>query len=136
MTKRAGFVIIPFMKQILIILAFMAFAVPSLAGDIEKGAKVYKKCVSCHQIGEGATHRIGPQLNGILGRGIAALADYRYSKAMKKYATQNPKWNEATLTAYLGNPRKVVAGTKMSFAGLRRPQDIANVIAYMKTASR
>lgn len=123
------------MKQILIMVALMAFAAPSFAADIKMGAKVYKKCASCHQIGEGATHRIGPQLNGIVGRGIATLADYRYSKAMKNYATQNPKWNEATLSTYLGNPRKVVVGTKMSFAGLRRPKDIANVIAYMKNAS-
>lgn len=120
-----------------LILAFITFNMPlvSHAADIEAGAKVYKKCVACHLIGAGAKHRIGPQLNNIIGRTIAGLRDYRYSKAMTDYAQQKGKWNEETLAAYLSNPRRTVPGTKMSFAGLRRDKDIANVIAYMKTAS-
>lgn len=105
---------------------------PSYAGDAEKGAKVYKKCVSCHMIGDKAKNRVGPQLNGIIGREIAALGDYKYSKAMVKYGEAEKVWSEANLAAYLANPRKTVKGTRMAFAGLRKQKDVDNVIAYLK----
>ena len=105
---------------------------PSYAGDAEKGAKVYKKCVSCHMIGDKAKNRVGPQLNGIIGREIAALGDYKYSKAMVKYGEAEKVWSEENLGAYLANPRKTVKGTRMAFAGLRKQADVDNVIAYLK----
>ena len=111
-------------------LAFMAS--PALAADVTKGAKVYKKCVSCHMIGDKAKNRVGPQLNGIIGREIASLADYKYSKAMVKYAAAEKVWSEENLGAYLANPRKTVKGTRMAFAGLRKQADVDNVIAYLK----
>mgnify|MGYP001235885671 CR=1 FL=1 len=108
------------------------FTLPSQAGDAEKGAKVYKKCVSCHMIGEGAKNRVGPQLNGIIGRDIGAIADYKYSKAMVKYAATAKIWSEENLNAYLESPRKVVKGGRMAFAGLRKEKDRNDVIAYLK----
>ena len=108
---------------------------PYPQGDAEKGAKVFKKCVSCHMIGAKAKNRVGPHLNNIIGREIAVLEDYRYSKAMKAYADVEPVWSEAVLDAYLANPRKAVKGTRMSFAGLRKEKDRHNVIAYLKQAS-
>ena len=114
-------------------LAALAFiAVPASAADVAKGAKVYKKCVSCHMIGDNAKNRVGPQLNGIIGREIAALGDYKYSKAMVKYAAAEKVWSEDNLSAYLANPRKTVKGTRMAFAGLRKQADVDNVIAYLK----
>lgn len=107
-------------------------ATPSLAADAEKGAKVYRKCVSCHMIGDKAKNRVGPQLNGIVGREIAALGDYKYSKAMVKYAATAKVWNEDNLSAYLESPRKLVKGGRMAFAGLRKQKDRDNVIAYLK----
>ena len=86
------------------------FTLPSQAGDAEKGAKVYRKCVSCHMIGDGAKNRVGPQLNGIIGREIGAIADYKYSKAMVQYAATAKIWSEENLAAYLENPRKLVKG--------------------------
>ena len=109
---------------------------PYPAGDAEKGAKVFKKCVSCHMIGDKAKNRVGPHLNNIIGREIAVLEDYRYSKAMIAYAEKEPVWSEAVLDAYLANPRKAVKGTRMSFAGLRKEKDRHNVIEYMKQASK
>lgn len=108
------------------------FMLPAHAGDVVKGAKIYKKCVSCHMIGDGAKNRVGPHLNGIIGREIGAIADYKYSKAMVKYATTAKVWSEENLAAYLESPRKVVKGGRMAFAGLRKEKDRADVIAYLK----
>ena len=83
-------------------------------------------------IGDKAKNRVGPQLNGIIGREIAALGDYKYSKAMVKYAAAEKVWSEDNLSAYLANPRKTVKGTRMAFAGLRKQADVDNVIAYLK----
>lgn len=120
-------------SKALMSLAALAFiTVPASAADVAKGAKVYKKCVSCHMIGDKAKNRVGPQLNGIIGREIAALGDYKYSKAMVKYAAAEKVWSEDNLSAYLANPRKTVKGTRMAFAGLRKQADVDNVIAYLK----
>ena len=113
----------------LILAAFMA---PVYAGDAVKGATVYKKCVSCHMIGDGAKNRVGPHLNGIVGRKISAIADYKYSKAMVAYAAAAEIWSEENLDAYLESPRKVVKGGRMAFAGLRKEKDRNDVIAYLK----
>jgi cytochrome c len=118
-----------------IMLVAVVLALPSsfvAAGDAVKGAKVYKKCVSCHMIGDGAKNRVGPQLNGIIGREIAAIGDYKYSKAMVKYAATAKIWSEENLAAYLESPRKLVKGGRMAFAGLRKEKDRANIIAYLK----
>lgn len=121
------------LAKTLMSLAALAFiATPALAADVEKGAKVYKKCVSCHMIGDKAKNRVGPQLNGIIGRDIASLSDYKYSKAMVKYGEAQKVWSEENLGAYLANPRKTVKGTRMAFAGLRKQADVDNVIAYLK----
>ena len=121
------------MRKLVVTLAATAFfASPAIAGDAAKGAKVYKKCVSCHMIGDKAKNRVGPQLNGIIGRDIASLADYKYSKGMTAYAEKEKAWNEENLAAYLANPRKTVKGTRMAFAGLRKQKDRDNVIAYLK----
>ena len=108
------------------------FLLPAHAGDGVKGAKIYKKCVSCHMIGEGAKNRVGPHLNGIIGREIGAIADYKYSKAMVKYAATAKVWSEENLAAYLESPRKLVKGGRMAFAGLRKEKDRADVIAHLK----
>lgn len=113
-----------------------AHAEPYPTGDAEKGLKVFRKCVSCHMIGDKAKNRVGPHLNNIVGRKIAVLEDYRYSKAIKAHAEKEPEWSEAALDAYLANPRKAVKGTRMSFAGLRKEKDRHDVIEYMKQASK
>ena len=125
-----------FLGAYVLAMAGQAHAGPYPAGDAEKGAKVFKKCVSCHMIGDKAKNRVGPHLNNIIGREIAVLEDYRYSKAMKAHVEKEPVWSEAALDAYLANPRKAVKGTRMSFAGLRKEKDRHDVIEYMKQASK
>jgi len=119
-------------KTIITAFGLALFVAPVHAGDAVKGAKVYKKCVSCHMIGDKAKNRVGPQLNGIIGRAIASVDGYKYSKAMVKYAAAEKNWNETNLDAYLTKPSKVVKGGRMAFAGLRKETDRANVIAYLK----
>ncbi|MEQ6204912.1 c-type cytochrome [Sulfitobacter sp. HNIBRBA2951] len=104
-------------------------------GDVDKGAKVFSKCTGCHQIGEGATDRIGPHLNGIFGRGAAAHDGYRYSKSMKRAGDDGLVWTAETLDAYLENPRALVSKTRMSFRGLKDAEDRADVLAYMRSFS-
>ncbi len=103
---------------------FAAFA----EGDIEDGEKVFKKCKACHMVGPDAKNRVGPMLNGVVGRASAQVDGYKYSKAMK---AAELTWDEETLSAYLANPRKAVKGTKMAFAGLKKDDDRENIIAYL-----
>ena len=95
-----------------------------------QGEKVFGKCKSCHQVGEGAKNRSGPHLNGVVGRAIGSVDGFRYSGAMSE---MGGVWDEATLAAFLANPRGAVKGTKMSFAGLKSEDDIAAVTEYLKT---
>jgi cytochrome c len=114
------------------VLAFggTALAQPALPpGNAEDGAKVFKKCHVCHQIGPDAHNSVGPVLNGVVGRPAGAYPGYNYSSANKN---SHLVWDEATLAKYLPNPRGFVPGTKMTFVGLKRPQDVADVIAYLK----
>lgn len=101
----------------------------SLTGDAAHGEKVFTQCKACH-VAEKGVNRIGPSLWGVVGRPAGSIAGYKYSDANKNSGIT---WTDNELFAYLEAPRKVVPGTKMSFAGLRQPQDRADVIAYLKT---
>ena len=105
------------------------------AGDAAAGAKVFKKCKSCHIVGAGAKNRVGPHLNNIIGRNVGAVDGFKYSKGLMAFATENPVWTESLLDAYLLNPRNLIKGGRMAFAGLRKEKDRHNVIAYLKEAS-
>jgi cytochrome c len=112
----------------LALLAGTAFA----DGDAEKGAKVARACMACHAV-TGTTNKVGPYLTGIVGRAVATAEGYAYSDAMKAYGAKGEVWDEARLDTYLENPKGVVPGTKMGFAGVKKPEDRANLIAYLKT---
>ena len=100
------------------------------AGDPALGEKVFAKCRSCHQIGEGAHNAVGPELNGLIGRRAASVPGYNYSEAMKGSGIV---WDEPTFKDYIRDPKAKVPGTKMTFAGLSRPKDIDDVAAYLKS---
>lgn len=106
---------------------------PALAdGDAEAGAKVFNKCKACHTIAASDKHKVGPNLHGVIGRAAGTADGYRYSKAMSESGLT---WDEATLTQYLHAPRDFVKGTKMSFAGLKKDDEIEDVLAYIKAES-
>ncbi len=100
---------------------------------IEAGEKVFKKCKACHQVGEGAKDRAGPQLNGVMGRAAGSVEGFKYSKALKAKADEGLVWNEETISAFLANPRGYMKGTKMGFAGLKSEEDQAAIAAYLSS---
>ncbi|MGJ8586092.1 MAG: c-type cytochrome [Marinosulfonomonas sp.] len=104
-------------------------------GDAEAGAKVFKKCKSCHQVGAGAEHRTGPHLNGIFGRVAASHDGFRYSKALKRAGAGGLEWHADTLDTFIEKPRTLASGTRMSFSGLKDAQDRADLIAYLRRFS-
>ncbi len=104
------------------------------AGNVESGEKVFRKCSGCHTV-ELGKHRVGPSLAGVIGRTAGTAAGYKYSKSMRAYGDSGIVWNEQTLDIYLTNPRQVVKGTKMSFPGLKSPEQRADLIAYLEKVS-
>lgn len=102
------------------------------AASAEKGAIVFKKCISCHTVEAGGPNRIGPNLHGIVGAPLAKHTGYSYSKAMESKATEGGTWTYQNLNVYLFNPREFVPGTKMSFVGIKDDKDRADVIAYLR----
>jgi cytochrome c len=105
-------------------------------GDVTAGGQVYQReCASCHQVGDGATHRIGPQLNRIFDRRAGSHDDFRYSEALSRQGRDGLVWDMEKLNAYLENPRALVSGTRMSYRGLKDTERRANVIAYLRAYS-
>jgi cytochrome c len=103
------------------------FATLLASADAAAGESVFKKCASCHKL-DGADG-VGPHLNGVVGRMHAAVAGYAYSEAMAALSAE--PWSPEALNAFLENPKQNMPGTKMAFAGLPKPEDRANLIAYL-----
>lgn len=93
-----------------------------------KGKKIAKKCASCHSFDKGGKNKIGPNLYAMIGRDRGTVAGYRYSKAIKEMGGQ---WGFDDLDAFLAKPKAFMAGTKMSFPGLKKAADRAALILYM-----
>ena len=97
---------------------------------------VFKRCTACHDVSaSGARNRMGPELNGIVGRPAAAAEGFSYSKAMTDAAAGGLVWTPETLTPFLEDPRQNMPGNKMAFAGLKNPDDLADLVAYLQTLS-
>ena len=101
------------------------------SASVDKGAKVFKKCSNCHVPNEGGANKIGTALWNIVNKDIGG-ADFAYSNAMASYGG---KWSYDELNGFLKNPKKYIEGTKMSFAGLKKETDRANVILYLRSLS-
>ena len=101
-------------------------------GDIAHGEKVFKKCSACHSIEAGGANKIGQALYNVVGRKIAAVEDYKYSKALVEY---KKNWSFEELNGFLIKPQKWIKGTKMAYAGLRKEKDRASVILYLNKYS-
>jgi cytochrome c len=113
-------------------------AMPIMAaaeGDAAAGEKVFNKCKACHMVGDDAKNRVGPVLNGIVGRAVAAIEDFKYSDTLTEKGASGAVWTEEELAAFLTNPKDYAKGTKMAFPGLRKEEERANVIAYLATFS-
>ena len=105
---------------------------PLLAkADVTAGQAQSKKCTSCHTFDKGGKNGVGPNQWGLVGNHFAHKDDYTYSAAIT--ALKDRKWTEQELSDFLANPKKHIPGNKMSFAGIKNPQDRANLIAYLAT---
>lgn len=120
----------------LVIAAAALFAATSFAqaeGDAAKGETVFKKCAACHAVGDGAKNKVGPQLNGLIGRQIGGVEDYKYGADLVKKGEELGVWTEELVFTYLENPKAFVEGkSKMSFR-LKKEDQRMDVIAYLKT---
>jgi len=103
------------------------------AADLAAGKKAARKCTSCHTVDEGGANRIGPNLWNIVGRGIASADGYSYSGGLADKAGDS--WTYENLDGFLSKPKDWAPGTKMSFAGLKKPQERADLIVYLRSLS-
>jgi len=102
-------------------------------GSADKGKKVFNKCAACHSITEGGGNKIGPALYSILGREMASVNNFKYSKALSQFGKS---WGFDEMNAFLTKPAKYIKGTKMAFAGLKNDEDRASVILYMNQQAK
>ena len=100
------------------------------SGDIVKGKKLSNKCKSCHTLNEGGKNRLGPNLFDILNKPAGAVEGYKYSKAM---SASGIVWDDSTFIEFVAKPKKVVKGTKMSFKGIKKATQRADLLAYFKS---
>jgi len=100
---------------------------------IAAGEGAFRQCKTCHEVGEGASNRTGPVLNGMVGRTIGTVDGFRYSGVFQEAAAAGTVWTEESLATFLADPRGMMAGTRMSFRGVRDEADIAALIAYIQS---
>jgi cytochrome c len=107
-------------------------AAPARAeGDPAKGEKVFARCKTCHEVAK-EQNKVGPHLVGVMGRKAGAVEGFKYSDAMKNSGIV---WDDAALAAYLKDPKGSMPGNKMAFPGLKKDDELADVIAYLKQAA-
>ena len=116
-------------------LAIALAASPALAQDAKKGERVFKRCAACHNV-DTDKNKVGPHLMGIIGREAGAVDGFKYSSALMKKAEEGLEWTKENLDAYLESPKKFIPRGTMAFAGLRKEDDRANVIAYLEDAGK
>ncbi|MFC3613601.1 c-type cytochrome [Lutimaribacter marinistellae] len=121
-----------------IVLAWAALAGAAQAeeiGDASRGEDLFQVCASCHAVGEGAEHGIGPHLNNIFDRKVAQFEDFEYSEGIERARRDGMVWTLENLDAYLTNPKLLVSGTNMEFAGLPDKGERGDVLAYLRQYS-
>ena len=101
---------------------------PYVSASVENGARIFRRCQSCHTVDEGGRNMVGPNLHGVFGADAGAKEGFRYSPAMSESGIV---WSAETLDAYLANPRTYIPRNRMSFAGLRDEEDRNDLIAWL-----
>lgn len=128
------------MRRVACLLAFALILAPGGAyageGNAKDGEDVFKKCRACHEVGADAKTKLGPILNGIIGRKAGSIEGFTYSPANKKAGDEGWVWSDEKLLKYLENPREAMPGNRMAFAGLADEQDRLDVVAYLKSFAK
>ena len=101
---------------------------PTYAQDTEHGKTIFKACAACHATDH--ANRVGPGLEGIIGRKAGTAPGFSYSSAMKQSGIV---WDSKTLDAYLESPQKTVPGNRMTYTGLKNPTDRTDLVNYLAT---
>lgn len=111
--------------------AFEPITAMLASADVSAGEGVFRKCASCHAIEKGGANKVGPALYGVVGRPIASADGFSYSAALASYG-EGKTWTYEELNGFLWNPKKYVSGTSMGFAGLKKPEERADLIAWLR----
>lgn len=123
-------------RVILAAVAALALVLPAHAeGDAEEGENVFKKCRACHMVGDDAKNKVGPVLNNVFGRTAGTVEGFKYSSSMSEAGEGGLVWSEETISEYLADPRGYIPKNRMAFPGLKKPEDVENVIAYLQQYS-
>ncbi|MBC6404947.1 MAG: c-type cytochrome [Rhodospirillales bacterium] len=105
-------------------------------GDIAAGKKVARKCIACHSFEEGGPNKVGPNLYNIIGAVAGKGHDYKFSKALEAKGTEGFTWTYEHLDAFIEAPKKYIPGSKMAFAGVRKAEQRADLIAYIRSLAK
>lgn len=105
------------------------------SANVDQGKAVTSKCQACHSFVEGAGNRSGPELYNVVGRQIASFPDFSYSDDLEAHGAAGEAWTYENLAAFLESPKGFAPKTKMTFAGVKNPQELANLLAYLATLS-
>lgn len=100
--------------------------------DVKAGETVFAKCKSCHTVEQGGANGTGPNLWGVVGRKPAGHAGFAYSQPMQDLPGKVPVWDDEHISEFVTHPQKYLAGTKMTFVGLKKSQDRVNLVAYLR----
>ena len=119
------------LKPLSLTFTLLALSVGSAqaAGDAKKGEKIFKRCKACHVV-DSEKNKVGPHLVGILGRDAGMVEGFKYSKAMKESGIS---WDAESIDQYLADPRGFIPKNRMSFPGLKKEKDRADLIAYLES---
>jgi cytochrome c len=122
------------MRRLALTAALLAgSALPALAQEAPPGQRVFRtQCGACHAL-EAGKNGVGPSLHGIVGRPMGSIAGFRYSANIRAEAEKNTVWTEETLRTYIANPKSVLPNGNMPYAGLRNPQQLDDLVAFLKT---
>ncbi len=117
-----------FLAGVLAIAAINSVQPAFAEGDADAGAKVFNKCKACHSL-EAGQNKIGPSLAGLLGRQAGSVEGFKYSDALKG---ADITWDETNLASYLANPKEFIPGNKMMFPGIKKTDEMSNLLAYLQ----